>query len=604
MYVFYGGSTKFNGGINNKPTPDVTLTLAQTDFTTASAPPTRNPLFGWSIDDAGDINGDGFDEIIVGSPNYLETPAALGSSANGRIDIFNGSGTGVATTHSTSTFGTLTGELFGFSVNGAGHVDGDAAHAGIIVGAPGNVLTGSIVHGHAYVFYGASGGITTNSDAAVSGTVGTTLTDPTTNTATLFGFSVSTAGDVDHDGHDDMIVGAPLSPTGTFGSYAATGKAYVFYGGTLSGGSLVPSQAMATLTSPRSGSNLNFLFGWSVTNAGNVTGDASGDVLVGEPGSLPVSNSAISTYLTALGISSGLTSNSGQAYVYAGMSGGAIGTVPILTISDATTPNQLGYSLGAVGDVDGDGFTDLLVGEPGGSLDMSFSIAGLAGQLLGGSGSTAGTLTTGSNGGLLTNASVGNARIYFGFTGTLPLSLISFTGQAEGDETLLNWSTSQEENTGYFQIERSLDGRNYTAIGRVTAAYNSNRQTNYSFVDPGPGAGSNFYRLIMVGLDGKTTYSDVVVVNFNASAGRMVSVYPNPAHGSFQLLFQNMTPGRYAMNLLNSAGQTVMTKFIQVANATSYNEMVGLGSNLSPGTYMVRIVDSQNRSYITRIVIE
>lgn len=601
VYVYYGSSTVFDNTITTVPAANLTLMLAAGDFTSTVAPPTRNPLFGWSIADAGDINGDGFDEIIVGSPNYAESPVALGTSASGRIDIFNGSATGVAATHSTTTYGTLTGELFGFSVNTAGHVDGDATHAGIIVGAPGNVLTGSIIRGRAYIFYGASGGITAVSDADATGTAGMTIIDPTLSTATLFGLSVSTAGDVDNDGHDDLIIGAPLSPTGTFGSEAAVGKAYIYYGGTLSGGSLVPSRASVTLSSPRAASKLNFLFGWSVANVGNVTGDPSADVVIGEPGSLPVSAPAIGSYLTALGISSTLLSNSGQAYVFTGNVGASISATPILTVSDPSTPNELGYSVRGAGDVDGDGHPDFLIGEPGGSLDLSFNIAGLAGQLSSGT-STAGTLTIGS--GLLASSSTGNALLYFGFQGTLPLTMTSFTGEAQGGKTYLNWTTAQEENTNFFQVQRSPDGQNFTAIGKVAAAGNSNAQTNYSFADPSPGSGANYYRLEMVDLDGQFTYSNIVLVNFNATAAQALSVYPNPAHGSFQLLFQNMAPGRYGMNLMNSSGQTVLMKFIQVANATSYNEMVTLGSNLASGTYFVRIIDSQNRSYITRIVIE
>jgi hypothetical protein len=601
VYVFYGSSSVFNASITSEPAANVVLTLAPTDFTSTVAPPTRNPLFGWSIADAGDINGDGYDEIIVGSPNYAESPLVLGTSASGRIDIFNGSASGVAATHSTTTYGLLTGELFGFSVNTAGHVDGDATHAGIIVGAPGNVLTGSIIRGRAYVFYGASGGITSVSDAAASGTVGMTIIEPNPLSATLFGFSVSTAGDVDNDGHDDMIIGAPLSPTGTFGSEAAIGKAYIYYGGTLSGGSLVPSRASVTLTSPRATSKLNFLFGWSVANVGNVTGDAAADVAIGEPGSLAVSASAIGTYLTALGISSTLQSNSGQAYVFAGSSGASISTSPILTVNDPSTPNELGYSVRGAGDVDGDGHPDFMIGEPGGSLDLSFNIASLAGQLSGPT-STAGTLTIGT--GLLASNSVGNALLYFGFNGTLPLSMTSFTGEAQGNQTLLNWTTAQEENTNDFQVQRSLDGQNYTTIGTVTAAHNSVVQTNYSFVDPSPATGNDYYRLNMVDMDGQSTYSNIVLVNFNSTAGQQITVYPNPAHGSFQLLFQNMPAGRYGMDLINSSGQIVLMKFIQVASGASYNQMIELGSNLTAGTYFVRIVDSQNKSYITRIVIE
>jgi FG-GAP repeat/Secretion system C-terminal sorting domain len=601
IYIFNGG-TKFNNNITTEPAADAILQLGIGDFTSTVTAPTRNPMFGWSVADAGDVNGDGYDDIIVGSPIYFETPPAYGGPASGRVDIFTGGASGVATTHTWTIFGSRVGELLGFSVNTAGNVNGDNTHSSVIMGAPGNLLSGSLVHGRAYVFYGGSTGPGSMSDAGATGSAGLTLTDPnTTLPGTLFGFSVSTAGDVDNDGKADLIVGAPLTPSGTFGGYAATGKVYVYYGGTLSGGVLTPSHPFATLTSPRASQLKNTLFGWSVANAGNVTGDNSGDVLVGEPGSLPVSSPTIGTLLTAVGINGTLLNNSGQAYVFAGNSGTGVSTSPILTVNDATSPtNELGYSVRTAGDVDGSGNTDFLIGEPGGSLDMSFNIAGLAGHVTGPT-STAGTLVNGN--GLIVSASVGNALLYFGFTGTLPITLLDFTGQAQGTESLLKWSTAQEENSDYFSVERSRDGQNFTAIGQVSAASNSDQTTNYSFTDPSPVTGNNYYRLNMVNRDGTSAYSGVVVVNFNPSA-QVVVVYPNPAHGSFQLLFRNMPAGSYGLTLLNAAGQTVMAKTMQASSPTSYSETVNLGLNLAAGTYLVRIVDSQRNAYITRIVIE
>jgi Secretion system C-terminal sorting domain len=140
-------------------------------------------------------------------------------------------------------------------------------------------------------------------------------------------------------------------------------------------------------------------------------------------------------------------------------------------------------------------------------------------------------------------------------------------------------------------VERSQDGQNFAAIGQVSAADNSDQALN------------NYYRLHMVNMDGTSAYSGIVVVNFN-SVSQVVVVYPNPAHGSFQLLFKNMQAGTYGLTLLNAAGQTVMQKNIQASSSTSYSETVNLAANLAAGTYLVRVVDSQKNSYITRIVIE
>jgi hypothetical protein len=603
VYIFNGGS-QFNNSITVKPTPDAAVQLGVGDFTASVTAPVRNPMFGWSVADAGDVNGDGKDDIIVGSPIYFETPTAFGAPASGRVDIFKGGAGGVASTPTWTVYGSRPGELLGYSVNTAGNFNGDNTHSSVIMGAPGNLLSGSLIGGQAYIFYGGAGGLTKNSDAQAKNANGLTLKDPNTGLlGTFFGFSVSTAGDVDNDGKADVVVGAPLTPSGTlFGSLAATGKAYVYYGGTLSGGTLTPSHTFATLASPRASQSKSFLFGWSVANAGNVTGDNSGDVLVGEPGSLPLSSPTIGTLLTAVGINSSLTSNSGQAYLFSGNSSTGVSTSPVLTINDVSSPtNELGYSVRTAGDVDGSGNTDFLIGEPGGSLDLSFNIASLAGAVSGGTSSTTGTLTNGN--GLLASASVGNALLYFGFTGTLPITMLDFTGQAQGKESLLNWSTAQEQNSDYFSVERSQDGVHFTAIGQVSAAHNSDQTVNYSFTDPSPFTGNNYYRLNMVNMDGTSGYTGIVVVNFNSSA-QVVVVYPNPAHGSFQLLFKNMKAGTYGLTLLNAAGQTVMAKNIQASSPTSYSETVGVSPNLAAGTYLVRIVDAQSISYITRIVIE
>jgi hypothetical protein len=145
--------------------------------------------------------------------------------------------------------------------------------------------------------------------------------------------------------------------------------------------------------------------------------------------------------------------------------------------------------------------------------------------------------------------------------------------------------------------------RKIIVIGKVTAAHNTTAQTDYSFTDASPADGNNYYRLKMVDIDGSATYSKIVVASF-ATTQRLIATYPNPAHGSFQLLFKNMLPGRYAMNLINATGAIIITRNIQVADPQNYKEVINLNPGLAQGTYMVRVVDPQNHSFITRIVVE
>jgi hypothetical protein len=168
---------------------------------------------------------------------------------------------------------------------------------------------------------------------------------------------------------------------------------------------------------------------------------------------------------------------------------------------------------------------------------------------------------------------------------------------------LLNWATAQEENSDHFEIERSSDNSNFASIGQVTAAHNSSLQRNYSFTDESPVSGNNYYRLKEVDLDGQSIYSKVVSVNFGSSPQKMVAVYPNPAHESFQLQFKNMRTGRYEMNLLSPVGQVIQSRSIQVNNPVNYAEIVPLNAGLAQGTYIIRLVDQQQHVFISKVVI-
>ena len=587
VYLYSGNA--FAGDVNTVPTPSSTLSLQPTDFGTLLFLPPLNPFFGFSVSNAGNMDGDTFDDIVVGSPYYTAPPA--GALLAGRVDIFKGGATGIITTPARTIQGQTASQLFGFSVSSTGKTNSSApTFDGIIAGAPGFLASIGQLQGHAYLFYGKAGGVT----ATAIGGADQTLSAGSGIIASLFGFSVSTAGDVNGDGADDVIVGEPLALDLT----GAAGKAYIYYGSSTG----IVATGGTTLVSPRSPTILgglaqNLLFGYSVGKAGNVTGDAAGEVLVGEPGSAALSNPVIGTLL---GLLTGQANIGGQAYIFKGTVGSHIAnnTAPFLTLNDPgvlTAANLLGASVHYAGDVNDDGFDDFLIGSPNGTLDLGINLSLLS------------SLSAGAPGvfgsGLITTANTGNVYLFNGFQGPLPVTWLSFTGSAEKADAQLNWATAQEQNSNYYGVERSSDNSTFVAIGTVTAAHNSNSVTNYSFTDASPVNGMNYYRLKQVDLDGQFVYSKVVAVNFNGTEANVVAVYPNPAHESFQLQFRNMKAGQYEMNLISPVGQVIQSRSIQVNNPANYAETVNLASGLAQGTYIVRIVDQQQHVFISKVVI-
>lgn len=122
----------------------------------------------------------------------------------------------------------------------------------------------------------------------------------------------------------------------------------------------------------------------------------------------------------------------------------------------------------------------------------------------------------------------GGAYILHLVPSTVPLTLLNFTVVDKGTVVQLQWETSQEENTALFTIERSADGKQYEAIGSVTAV-NNHLVNNYSFTDAQPLTGNSFYRLKMIDQDARFTNSRIVAVT-RQHRSQPLQVKPNPAN--------------------------------------------------------------------------
>ncbi len=267
--------------------------------------PAQNVFFGTSVA-TGDVDGDRFDDLVVGAP-YADPP---GFNNGGEAFVLAGPGLVSALPLAQPTPEASAG--FGISVD-SGDVNGDGLDD-VVVGAGGASQGGPAGAGGVFVFLGP-----------VFATV-LTLAEPVQESGAFFGTSIAT-GDVDGDGFDDVVAGAYAASSG---GQPAAGEAFVFLGPALA--SILP------LSDPTP--ETNGTFGRPVS-AGDVDGDGFADVLVGVPLADP----------------GGLV-DAGEVFVFLGPA--LTSVLPLADpVPEATA--QFGTSI-AVGDFDGDGFEDVLVG--------------------------------------------------------------------------------------------------------------------------------------------------------------------------------------------------------------------------------------------------
>ncbi len=172
-------------------------------------------------------------------------------------------------------------------------------------------------------------------------------------------------------------------------------------------------------------------------------------------------------------------------------------------------------------------------------------------------------------------------------TGALPITGVTLGASLRGSDVHLNWQTVSEINSKEFQLERSTDGVNFKTVGTIAAAGNSSRLLDYSFIDAGMSVKAYYYRLRMVDLDGKFSYSNIAVIRRGGQAG-IIKVFPNPVVTATNLEFNN-SKGTYAISLINTAGQEVQSMRVFITNDVQYVPVNR--NNLIGGTYFLRITN-------------
>lgn len=143
---------------------------------------------------------------------------------------------------------------------------------------------------------------------------------------------------------------------------------------------------------------------------------------------------------------------------------------------------------------------------------------------------------------------------------TLPVRWLSFSAELQNPDVLLSWSTASEDNTNVFIVQHSIDASTWTPIGTLRAAGNSQSRSDYTFLHNNPAYGTNYYRILQLDLDGRSSYSQVRRISQNLNAGAM-SV--RQSHGSLHITLENAQ----TISLHHSDGRLIWRK--QLPGGTS-----------------------------------
>ena len=277
----------------------------------------KHDYFGYSISSAGDVNRDGYADIIVGAPQERPNP--------GYASIFFG-GPNMDNISDINIIGASADDWFGCSVSGAGDFDHDG-YVDFLIGAKYNDSIGPD-SGCAYLFFGNQNASNMTNLTFTGGSAGDSL-----------GCSVSSAGDVNHDGYDDVIIGAEQNDS--MGN--ASGSACIFFGG--------PNMDNVSDIN-FSGAVASDYFGHSVSTAGDVNKDGYADVIIGAYRNDSKGN------------------DSGSAYIYLG--GAPMDNISDLNLTGSLAEDRFGTSVSCAGDLNNDGYDDVIVGAPYNSEDGTY----------------------------------------------------------------------------------------------------------------------------------------------------------------------------------------------------------------------------------------
>lgn len=508
---------------------------------------------GFSVSSAGDVNADGYDDIIVGAPGYTN-----GQYREGVAYVYYGSSKGINPTTGTLLQCDIDTAQFGYCVKGLGDVNGDGFDD-VGVGAPQVMgvwpLLGFV--GRFYVYYGSSAGISTTNPDLIEGA----------NNNAYLGEVVSAAGDVNGDGYKDIIVSSRSAES----QYGTPGIAWLYYGGPWGIMFTAPLQLEE---------NIPAVFAMDVDGAGDVNGDGYDDVIIG-----------------SIGINS---STRGSARIYYGSSWG-IDVVPNITFSRSRT--LFGGKVVRAGDVNGDGYDDVMI-------SAGATITSLRDSIFVYNGSAAGTdsipdaifvspMDSASYGWGLASAGDINTD---GFSDIIIGAYRARNGQVGEGMAYVHYGSSAGINTTPGATFQSNQVNAQYGFG-VAGAGDVNGDGYGDIIIGAPlyASGQSMEGGAFIYHGGATTTTARMITSIDTPGihSTVVKVYPNPVTSHLSLQYQGLDDAAFTtIQLLNAQGVLITT--IQAGNVQNGNQAIDV-SRLAPGIYII-IVRNGNNIFREKII--